>query len=167
MATAYAFSSLVPDSSFPARTSVGMLYTIEFQYTLAGAVVTGDTFTTPANALPANGIRIAEVEVITPVLDTNATPTGTFSVGDANLATRFISAAPMGVTGITSATYQIRQVINIAQGLTAGVVSTGTNYLYGSGTAPRLVVTLAGTVATAQTAGTIRMRVSFYCVDEN
>ena len=165
--TAYAFSSLTPDSSFPARTSPGMLYTVEFQYTLAGAVVTADTFTTPANALPANGIRIAEVEVICPELDTDATPTGTFEVGDATDANRFISAAPMGVNGITTSGYQMRTVINIAQGLTAGVVSTGTNYLYGSGTAPRLVMTLGGTVATAQTAGTIRLKVSFYCTDEN
>jgi len=165
--TAYAFSSLTPDSSFPARTSVGQLYTIEFQYTLAGAVVTGDTFTTPAGALPSNGIRIAEVEVIAPRLDTNATPTGTFEVGDATDANRFIDAAPMGVTGITSATYQIRQCINIPQGLTAGVVSTGSNYLYGSGTAPRLVMTLGGTIATAAATGTIRLKVSFYCTDEN
>jgi len=165
--TAYAFSSLTPDSSFPARTSPGMLYTTEFQYTLAGAVVSADTFTTPANALPANGMRIAEVEVIMPELDTNATPTGTFIVGDATDDNRFIDAAPMGVAGVTTAGYQMRTCINIAQGLTSGVVSTGSNYLYGSGTSPRLVMTLGGTIATAATTGTIRLKVSFYCTDEN
>lgn len=165
--TAYAFTQLVPDSSMPARTSPGMLYTTEFQYTLAGAVVSGDTFTTPANALPFNGIRIAEIEVISPELDTNATPTATFDVGDATDADRFIAAAPAGANGVTTSGYQMHTCINIAQGLTAGVVSTGTNYLYGSGTSPRIVLTLGGTVATAQSAGTIRLKVSFYCTDEN
>lgn len=165
--TAYVLSQLVPDSSFPARTSPGMLYTTEFQYTLAGAVVSGDTFTTPADALPENGLRIAEIEVISPELDTDATPTGTFEVGDATDANRFISAAPMGVNGVTTSGFQMSTKINIAQGLTSGVVSTGTNYLYGSGTSPRIVMTLGGTIATAQTAGTIRLKVSFYCTDEN
>lgn len=165
--TAYNFSSLVPDSSFPARTSPGMLYTVEFQYTLAGAVVTADTFTTPAGALPSNGIRIAEVEVIMPELDTNATPTGTFVVGDATDDNRFIDAAPMGVAGVTTANYQMSTKINIAQGTTNGVVTTGSEYLYGSGTAPRLVMTLGGTIATAAATGTIRLKVSFYCTNEN
>jgi hypothetical protein len=165
--TAYVLSQIVPDSSFPARTSPGMLYTSEFQYTLAGAVVTGDTFTTPANALPSNGIRIAEIEVISPELDTDATPTATFDVGDATDADRFIAAAPAGLNGVTTSGAQMSTKINIAQGLTSGVVSTGSNYLYGSGTAPRIVMTLGGVVATAQTAGTIRLKVSFYCTDEN
>lgn len=167
MATAYDFSQLVPDSSYPARTAPGMLYTTEFQYTLAGAVVTGDTYTIPADSLPANGIRIAEIEVICPELDTDATPTATFSVGDTNSATRFINAAPAGLNGVTTSGYQMSTKINIAQGLTSGVVSTGTNYLYGSGTSPRIVMTIGGVVATAQTSGTIRLKVSFYCTDEN
>jgi len=166
MATAYAFSSLVPDSSFPPKWSTGMDQRIEFQYTLAGAVVTGDTFTTPANALPNNGFRVLEIEVISPELDTDATPTGTFSVGDSGVAARFINAAPMGINGVTTSGEQMRTAINIAQGLTSGVVSTGSNYLYASGTSPRLVMTLAGTVATAQTAGTIRLIVTFRCTEE-
>jgi hypothetical protein len=166
MATAYAFSQLVPDSSFPAKWSTGTDQRIEFQYTLAGAVVTGDTYTIPASSLPNNGFRILEVEVISPELDTDATPTATFSVGDTNSATRFINAAPAGINGVTTSGYQMHTKINIAQGLTSGVVSTGSNYLYSSGTSPRLVMTIGGTVATAQTAGTIRMIVTFRCTEE-
>lgn len=163
MATAYAFSSLVPDSSFPAKWSPGVDYCIEFQYTLAGAVVTGDTYTTPANALPSNGIRILETQLVYTSLDTNATPTATISVGDSGAATRFINAANAG----NATAYQISQFINQAQALTSGVVTTGTNYLYNNGTAPRLVVTVGGTVATAATTGVIRLIVFYRCVEEN
>jgi hypothetical protein len=167
MATAYAFLSLVPDTSLPPKFETGFLYTIEFQYTLVGTAVTGDTYTTPLGALPSNGIRIIETQLITPRLDTNSTPTGTMSVGDSGLATRFISAAPMGVTGVTSATYQMSNLINQAQALTAGVVTTGTNYCYGDGTNPQLIVTLGGTIATAAATGLVRLRVSFYCTAED
>lgn len=167
MATAYSMSSLVPDSSYPAKWSPGMIQMVEFQYTLAGAVITGDSYTTPADALPDNGIRILEVEILSPELDTNATPTATFVVGDSDDDNRFISAAPAGVNGITTTNYQMSTKINIAQGLTSGVVSTGSNYLYASGTAPRLKMTVGGTVATAQTAGTIRMKVTYQCVEAN
>lgn len=166
MATAYSMSSLVPDSSYPPKWSPGSVQSVEFQYTLAGAVVTGDSYTTPANALPSNGFRILEVEVLSPELDTNATPTATFVVGDTSDDNRFIDAAPAGVNGITTSNYQMSTKINIAQGLTSGVVSTGSNYLYASGTSPQLKMTVGGTVATAQTAGTIRLRVTYQCVEE-
>ncbi len=162
MATAYAFSQILPNSSNPPKYAPGQLYSIDFEYTLAGAVVTGDTYTTPALALPDNGIRIVDTQLIMPALDTNATPTATISVGDSGSATRFINAAQAGSATAT----QVSRFINQAQGLTSGVVSSGSGYLYASGTSPRVIVTVGGTVATAQTAGAIRLRVSFYCTGE-
>lgn len=165
--TAYTFSSIYPDLASPPRYEDGIEYVIEFQYSLGATIVTGDTITTPANALPINGIRIIDTTLITPRLDTNATPTGTMSVGDSGLATRFISAAPMGVTGVTSATYQMQNNINVVQGLTNGVVSTGSQYLYGAGTSPQLILTFGGTIATAASTGLIRLLVKFRCTAEN
>lgn len=162
MGTAYAFSQILPYSSHPPKYEPGSLYSIDFEYTLAGAVVTADSYTTPASALPSNGIRIVDTQLIMPALDTNATPTATISVGDSGSATRFVNAALAGSTQST----QMTVWINRAQGLTSGVVSTGSGYLYAQGTDPRIVVTVGGTVATAQSSGVVRLRVSFYCTGE-
>ncbi len=162
MATAYAFSQILPYSVHPPKYEPGALYSIDFEYTLAGAVVTGDTYTTPTGCLPSNGIRIVDTQLIMPALDTNATPTATISSGDATTATRFINAALAGSTQSTQMTVWINQ----AQTLTAGVVTSGSGYLYAQGTDPRIKVTVGGTVATAQTTGVIRLRVIFYCSGE-
>jgi hypothetical protein len=166
MATNYTFIQPLPDVNYPARWSTGQLYTVEFELTLGATVVTGDTYTTPVGGLPSNGIRISEVSFNTVSLDTNATPTATISVGDAGLSTRFINAALAG-NGSALAGNRYTVTINQAQVLTAGVVSAGYGYLYSDGTAPVLVCTVGGTLATAQTAGLIRLRVTYYCVEEN
>lgn len=161
--TAYNFSQILPYSSQPARYEAGQLYSIDFEYTLAGAVVTADTWTTPSGALPSNGIRVIDTELHMAALDTNASPTATISVGDAGVATRFINAAN---AGSPTSGAQVNLFINRAQALTSGVVSAGSGYLYASGTTPQIVVTLGGTVATAASTGVIRLRVSFYCTGE-
>jgi hypothetical protein len=163
MATAYTFAQILPYSSYPAKYEPGLLYSIDFEYTLAGSVVTGDNYSTPSGGLPTNGIRIVDTALIFTPLDTNATPTATISVGDSGSATRFINAAN---AGSATSNAQLHLFINQAQGLTAGVVSSGSGYLYGSNTTPVLKVTVGGTVATAQTTGVIRLRVSFYCSGE-
>jgi hypothetical protein len=160
MSTAYAFSQILPYSTAPAKYAAGQLYSIDFEYTLAGAVVSGDTYTVPANALPDNGITIVDTQLIFSPLDTNASPTATISVGDSGSATRFINAAN---AGSATANAQLQLSINQNQGLTSGVVSSGSGYVYSAGSAPRPVVTLGGTVATAASTGYIRLRVSFYC----
>ena len=163
--TAYNFVGLVPDTSYNPRYEPGYLYSIEFQFTQTVAFVNGDTVTTPANALPGNGIRIQEVEVIHPSLDTNGSPTCTYSVGDSGSASRFISTAN-GFTGSTGG--QVKNLINVAQALTAGVVSSGTNYLYGSAnaSAPQLILTINGVVATGSTTATVRLKVWFWSTGE-
>lgn len=164
--TAYNYSQIVPFNGQNPVFEVGNDYSIDFEYVLTGALSSGDTITTPAGALPSDGIRILEVEVIAPETDTNATPTGTFDVGDSGDADRFIDGIPMGVAGVTTAGYQMRQGINIAQGTTNGVVSSGVGYLYGQGTTPQLITTVASAVATGATTGVIRKRVFFRCTSE-
>lgn len=159
MATAYNFSTIQPYNIMLPPYAAGMLYSVDFEYSLGGAVVTGDTYTTPADALPDNGITIVDTQLIMVPLDTNATPTATISVGDSGSATRFINAAQAGSATAT----QVTRFINQAQGLTSGVVSSGSGYIYTAGTSPRLIVTVGGVVATAQTTGVIRFRVSYYC----
>lgn len=163
MATAYNFSQVLPYSAFPPEWFPGSEFTIDFEYSLGGAVVTGDTYTTPAGAFPVNGFRIVDTDFISVPLDTNATPTATISVGDSGSATRFINAAQAGNATAT----QIRRSINQAQGLTNGVVSSGTGYLYSTGNSAQLICTVGGTVATAQTTGVIRLRVTYKCSSEN
>lgn len=157
--TAYNFSTVQPYNILQPPYAAGQLYSIDFEYTLGGAVVTGDTYTTPANAMPDNGITIVDTQIISVPLDTNASPTATISVGDSGSATRFINAAQAGSATAT----QVTRYINQAQTLTSGVVSAGTGYVYSAGTSPRFIVTVGGVVATAQTTGVIRLRVSFYC----
>lgn len=163
MSTAYTFAQILPYSSYPAKYESGMLYSIDFEYTIVGSVVTGDNYTTPSGALPTNGIRIVDTALVMSPVDTNATPTATISCGDSGSATRFISGANAG--SATSGA-QLHLFINQAQGLTAGIVSSGSGYLYASGTTPQIKVTVGGTVATAAATGYIRLRVSFYCTGE-
>ncbi len=165
--TAYNFSQVLPDSKHPPRYEPGMEYTIDFEYALTGALVEADTITTPTGAMPSNGIRIVETEVIYPELDSNATPTGTFDVGDSGDTDRFIDGVPLGVAGVTTAGFQLRQGINRAQTLSSGNVSIGYGYLYGQGTDPRFIVTVGSAVATGETTGLIRLRVTFLCTGEN
>jgi hypothetical protein len=163
--TDYNFSQVQPYSEKPALFEVGQQYSIDFEYALGGALSSGDTITTPANALP-GGIRVVESELVYPELDTNTTPTGTWDVGDADDVNRFVDGVPMGVAGVTTAGFQLRQGINVAQGLTAGVVSSGVGYLYASGSAPQLVATVASAVATGAASGVVRLRVTFLCTNE-
>lgn len=163
MATAYAFSQIIPYINRPAKYEPGALYEIDFEYTLGGTVVTGDTYTTPSGALPSNGIRIVQTQLEMVPIDTNASPTATISVGDSGSATRFINAT---AAGSAISNVMIVRPINRAQGLTSGVVTTGSGYLYAQGTDPQIVVTVGGTVATAASSGVIRLRVIFYCSGE-
>lgn len=159
--TAYNFTSLVPDAINSPRWEAGKLYFVEFDYSNANVTFgSGDTITTPAGALPNNGISIADVEVISNALDTNATPTATFNVGDSGSAARFISSANAG-SSVSGA--QVKTYINIAQTLSSGNVATGPNYVYAQGTSPQLILAFNAAFATANTAPIIRMKVWYWC----
>lgn len=164
----YNFSQILPYSSYPPKWDAGQLYCIDFEYDVSdgSALANTDTITTPSGALPDEGIRIVDVELSHPELDSNATPTGTYDVGDSDDVNRFLDGAVMGVNGITTAGYLVRNCINVEQTLTSGVVSAGSGYLYAQGTDPQLILTVASAVATGVASGIIRMRVWFYCTGE-
>lgn len=66
---------------------LGQQLTASGYYDLAGAITghasTGDTITF-TNILPYGGAKVVRTQVIAPELDTNATPTGTFIVGNSD-----------------------------------------------------------------------------------
>jgi hypothetical protein len=127
------------------------------------ALVNGDTITA-TNIIPGDGVEIIEIFVSHPELDTNATPTGTYNVGDSGNAARFISSAPLGTNGATTAGFQIRNSINIATTTSSGVVATGSGYRY-TGTSPAsLILTVNAAVATGATAGVVQLLVIYRCV---
>ena len=165
--TAYNFTLIEPYTQNAnvngsgAKFLTGTVQVQEFEYAFSSVgLANGDTITTPLNALPINGCVILETEVISSQLDTNATPTGTFDLGDAGLITRFIDAAYMG-TG--NAFGQVKVNINKAQTLTANVVTSGAGFLYPDGSNPQLVLTVISAVATAATTGYIRLKVFYNC----
>lgn len=160
--TDYTFAQIIPDASLPPRYAPGQEYTIEFQHDLDSvALANGDTITTPSGALPNEGIRITEIEVISPELDTDVSPTGTYDVGDSDDPDRFIDGALMSNAG-----GQLINFINRGTGTTLGVITTGPNYLYAQGSTPQLVLTVASAVATGATTGVIRFKVHYNCVGE-
>jgi hypothetical protein len=164
--TAYNFSALIPNTANGPYFEPGQYYEVNFQYSLGTGLASGDTITTPSLGLPSNGIRIVDIIVTHPELDTNATPTGTYDIGDSDDQNRFQSASLLGVNGVTTAGFTMTNPINIAQGTTNGVVTTGRGYLYAAGTDPRLILTVISAVATAATSGVINMKVCYTCSGE-
>lgn len=164
--TAYNFSQLIPNTFNGPYFEPGELYEIDFEYSLETGLASGDTITTPSGALPDNGIRILDILVSHPELDTNATPTGTYDVGDSTDQNRFLSAVVLGVNGVTTSGFLINNCINVPQGTTNGVVSTGSGYLYAAGTSPQLILTVISAVATAASSGLIRLKVRYVCSGE-
>jgi hypothetical protein len=166
--TAYNFTLIEPYTQNAnvngsgAKFLTGTVQVQEFEYAfITTGLVNGDTITTPLNGLPVNGCVILETEVIASQLDTNATPTGTFNLGDAALATRFINSAFMG-TG--NAFGQLKVNINKAQTLAANnVVTAGAGFLYPDGSNPQLVLTVNAALATTATTGYIRLKVFYNC----
>jgi len=115
-------------------------------YTLAGSVVTGDTYTF-ANMLPANDCIVIGFTRWGQELDTNASPTATEIWGD----------------GTDTDAYLTSQVAGNAIGYE---LFEGNGALIGVSTAPasrNVVGTVGGTVATAAATGTIFVRVTYLC----
>ena len=165
--TAYNFSALIPNTYNGPYFEPGQYYEVNFQYSLGTGLASGDTITTPSLGLPDNGIRIVDIIVTHPELDTNATPTGTYDVGDSGDQNRFLSAALLGVNGVTTSGFTMTNPINVPQGTTDGIVTTGRGYLYAAGTDPILVMTVISAVATAASTGLINMKVCYQCTGES
>jgi hypothetical protein len=162
--TAYSFTSIDTKSPWTS----GDQYTVRAYFdvsTTSGGTGLANTDTITATGLiPANGVKIYDVMVVHPELDTNATPTGTFNVGDAGSATRFISGAPLGVTGVTTTGFQLRTGINIITTTTSGVVASGAGYIYTGTSTSSIIVTVSAAVATAATSGILHLLVTYRCV---
>lgn len=144
--------------------SAGDLQAITAYYDLGGtALVNGDTITA-TGMIPGDGVKIYDIYCSHTELDTNATPTGTYNVGDSTSAARFISSAPMGANGVTTSGFQITNRSNFAPTSSNGVVTTGLGYIYTGTTATDLVLTVNAAVATGATAGVIFLVVLYRCV---
>lgn len=146
----------------------GCQYTVRAYFdvstTSGGSGLAQNDTITATGIIPGNGVRIVDVLVAHPELDTNATPTGTFSVGDSGTAARFISGGLMGVNGITTSGFQMRTGINIITTKTNGVVVSGAGYIYTGTSTANLIVTVATAVATAATSGILHLLVTYECV---
>ena len=115
------------------------------KYTLAGTIVTADTITW-TDALPnMNGITVLSAEVFGDPLDTNASPTGTITLGTEDDANGLLEAATIPLVGDS-----------VGYGDLLGVVSTGEN----------VVLTVGGTLASAATTGAdVWVKVTYGCGD--
>lgn len=161
-----AYSFTLVDSISP--WNAGAQYTVRAYFdvstTNSGAGLAQNDTVTATGIIPANGVRIVDVLLAHPELDTNATPTGTFNVGDAGTAARFISGGLMGVNGVTTSGFQIRTGINIITTTTSGSVVSGAGYIYTGTSTASLIVTVASAVATAATTGILHLLVTYECV---
>lgn len=130
----------------------GYEFTAVGQYALGGvALANGDTITF-TNILPDKKVTILDFELVSPELDTNATPTGTISAGNSDSATGFATAASMAV--------------NLSNSLAENLVINGNGALIGASPTANnrgLVLTVASAVATGATTGTITVRIRYLC----
>lgn len=158
--TAYNFTLVDPISPWVS----GKVLVARAYYDLNGVALAQNDTITATSIIPADGVEVMEVLVSHTELDTNATPTGTYTVGDSGDADRFITSAPMGVNGVTTSGFQIRNGINRATGTTSGVISTGAGYRYTGTSASTLILTVDGAVATGATTGVVHLLVTYRCV---
>lgn len=144
--------------------SSGDLQAITAYYSLGGVALAQNDTITATGMIPGDGVKIYDIYCSHTELDTNTTPTGTYQVGDANSAARFLSSVPMGVNGVTTSGFQITNRSNFAPTSTAGVVTTGLGYIYTGTSATDLILTVNGAVATGATTGVIFLTVLYRCV---
>ena len=122
---------------------VGMQFTATGTYTLAAALANGDTITW-SNLLPLGGAKIVAVRFFAPELDTNATPTMKWTLGNSDDADGFIIEQG-GAVGLSNS-------------LPTMIVAGGTGALMDTTVTNRNVVfTVTAAVATGATTGTIRV----------
>lgn len=161
--TAYSFTLVTTTPPWDAGAELSARAYFDVSTTSGGAGLANADTITATGILPGNGIVIREVFLAYPELDGNATPTGTFNVGDAGNAARFISAAPMGINGVTTSNVQMRTGINIITTTTNGVIVSGAGYSYQTTSTSSLVVTVASAVATQVTSGILHLWVIYRC----
>src|SRR6185437_1640582 len=169
MSNAYNFTALQTQSPY----IPGNVITVGGYFALTQALGNGDTITF-ANAIPPSGVTAIEVLVYHPQLDTNASPTGAYEVGDSlsdgNAAARYLTGAVMG-TNQTGA--QIHNFSNVVPTISSGAYTKGVGYTYTSdeNTSTNeangyldLVLTVTAGPATGAASGTIWIYFTYKCV---
>jgi hypothetical protein len=169
--TVFTATNLQPQSPFIA----GQTVTVGAYFVQSGTgFANGDTLVA-SQLIPASGVEVLDVFVRSNQLDTNAAPTGTYSVGDSladgNAVGRYITGAVMG-TNVANA--MIYNFSNVTPTVVSGAYTKGVGYFYGNdentaGTGITngnvdLVMTITNAVATASTTHNVWMYVTYRCV---
>lgn len=166
--TAYNFTNLQQQSPY----IPGEVITVGAYFNLTGALANGDTITA-TNLIPPSGVQAMEVVVVSSQLDTNAAPTGVYSLGDnlldVNAAARYILAGKMGTN---QSGVNVIQYSNVAPTIVSGSYTKGVGYFYAddentSGTSNgylNMVMTITNALATAANTGTIWLYFTYKCV---
>lgn len=150
---AYNFTNIV----VPTRVIPGVLSRAVAVFDLAdGApgLVNGDTITAQKIIAP-NGVMITDVTVYGNRADTNAAPTGTFNLGDADDANRLISSASLGAPA-TAPLWMVKSNVEPV------AATEGLGYVYYEET--DLVLTVNAAIATQATTGLLFLCVDYYTV---
>jgi len=134
----------------------GLEFTSYGYYSIGAAVAQNDTITF-TDIIPAGGVEIVEIELQSPKIDTNATPTAVWIVGDATDDNRFIDAVSGGWDDETS---HVKYGMNVAS-TTSGVIATGAGYRYTA--AASLIAKIYTAVATAASTGFVALKVRYRC----
>jgi len=125
-------------------------------YNIGAAVAQNDTITF-TDIIPAGGVEIVDVIIDTPKIDTNATPTALWIVGDSGDNDRFINDVSGGWDDETT---RIRYGVNVAS-TSSGVIDTGVGYRYTG--AASLIAKIDAAVATAASSGFVALMVRYRC----
>lgn len=149
-----ALGNVLATISIPPRWQAGQIYLAHGYYTVGATVAQNDTITF-TDIVHKNGVEIISTRLQVPKLDTNATPTGVFILGDSGDDDRFINDVSMGWDD--EATY-VSYDINVASS------TTGAGYAYNpSSSATSLVLKVDSAVATAASTGHIGLWMAYYC----
>ena len=138
----------------------------------AAGLGSGDTITC-AGMIPTSGICMLQAVVMGAPMDTNGSPSGTFSLGDSlvdgNAAARYITAGSMGKSnGNLLLVYQ-----NVTPTITSGVYVKGVGYQYTNdeNSTPlsaakgqlNMVYTVTNAPGTAATSGIVYLYITYMC----
>lgn len=150
--------------------TVGAYFNIASTTGSAG-VANGDTITA-LNLIPEGGVKILSVLVTGAEMDSNSSPTGTFSLGDnltdTNATARYILAGSLG-TNLYNA--QLVQYQNVAPTVTSGAYVKGVGFVYDTDQNSNAqagnvsaVLTVTASPATAVTSGYTYLYITYACV---
>ena len=168
----YSYTNLQVQSPWIAGQTftVGAFFNLASTNSSAG-VANGDTITA-LGLIPEGGVEILSVLVTGAEMDSNSSPSGTFSLGDtlsdSNAAARYILGASLG-TNLSNA--QLVQYQNVAPTVTDGAWVKGVGYVYNTNqnsnanagdVSAKLTVTASP--ATAATSGYTYLYITYACV---